>query len=450
MLQLLLPILLSMTLAHATTDEGKTEVVEACEGSLTAQPQLIDFNEEGFPITPDHPIIGFIEGDGIGAEITPAMQAAVDVAVAKVYKGQRQIHWRELIAGDKAIARFGVPLPDSTLKEMGTYRVSIKGPMNTPVGSGGNMNFRSLNVAIRKHFCLYSCERPVVKYPNVPTPMTNAENVNIMIFRENTEDIYAGIEFRAGEPRTVKVAEFLNEMLKEEGSTERVDLEAGIGIKPMTQKASVAIMKKALDFAIAEKKPSVTIVHKGNIQKYTEGAFRDWAYELATTEYRDKIVTEAELYSQYGGKVPEGKIVVKDRIADNMFQQMVLAPEKYSVLVTTNLNGDYLSDLIAALVGGLGIAPGANIGNHGAVFEATHGTAPDIAGQNKANPSSLILSATMMLRYLGWSEAANEIDRALRATLEDKVVTGDFSKMPEAQVVGTKEFAEALIKRIQQ
>ena len=414
--------------------------------------ELIQFDKKGVPQTPNQPVIGFIEGDGIGAEITPVMQAVVDAAVAKAYGPSRKIHWRELIAGDKAITKFGEPLPEQTLKDMENIRVSIKGPMNTPVGAQNGdekKNFRSLNVAIRKHFCLYSCERPVVKFPNVPTPLMNADKVDMMIFRQNTEDVYAGVEFRAGSPEAVRLAETINQMLAEKGSSERVSAEAGIGIKPMTKEATLAIMRRALNFAIAEKKPSITIVHKGNIQKYTEGAFRDWAYELAVTEYREHMVTEEELYAKFGGKVPEGKIVVKDRIADNMFQQTILYPERYSVIVASNLNGDYLSDQIAALVGGLGIAPGANIGDNGAVFEATHGTAPDIAGKNMANPSSLILSAVMMLKYLGWNEAAAIIDNSLRATFTDKIVTGDFRNMPGAQVVGTKEFGQAVIERIQ-
>jgi isocitrate dehydrogenase len=316
--------------------------------------------------------------------------------------------------------------------------------MNTPTGKG----FRSLNVALRQTFCLYSCVRPVKKYPNVPSPLTNAERVDMVIFRENTEDVYAGLEFPAGSPQAIELTAVINRLLAESGEKGSVPVAAGIGIKPITQEATARLMKRALQFAVQNHRPVVTIVHKGNIQKFTEGAFREWAYEVALGEFRDQIVTEDEVHQKFGGKPPAGKIVVNDRIADNIFQQTILYPERYSVLVAPNLNGDYLSDQVAALVGGLGIAPGANIGDHGALFEATHGTAPDIAGKNLANPSSLVLSAAMMLEYLGWTEAAQMIERATARTFTDKIVTGDFRKMEGARVVGTREFGEAIVQRI--
>jgi len=407
---------------------------------LVSDGQYITFDAKGKPVVPDTPIIGFIEGDGIGPEITPVMQRVVDAAVQKAYGGKRKIEWRELLVGGKAQAQLGNNLPESSLAALGQMAVAIKGPMDTPTGKG----FRSLNVELRKRFQLYSCERPVRYFTNVPTPLNNAHDVDMKIFRENVEDVYAGVEFQAGGKDTHAVIRAINAVLREQKRPE-ISEDAGIGIKFMTKEGTQRLARRAYQYAIETNQPSVTIVHKGNIQKFTDGAFREWAYQLAETEFPGKFITEEDLYRNFGGKVPPGKIVLKDRIADNMLQQTILNPEKYKVLVLPNLLGDLLSDQVAALVGGLGIAPGANIGDRGAVFEATHGTAPDIAGQNKANPSSLILSAGMMLNYMGWPEAEAIIEKSLRATLTKKTVTGDFRKLPGANIVGTKEFGEALI-----
>lgn len=405
--------------------------------------ELIHF-KDGKPIVPLNPIIGFIEGDGIGREITPVMRKIVDAAVELAYGDSRKIVWEELYAGEKALEKLGNNLPEQTLKRLQELGVAIKGPMNTPIGKG----FRSLNVEIRKRLCLYSCERPVKKYPNVPSPLVNPDNVDMMIFRENTEDVYRGIEWQAGSKEARVLIDTVNDLLMNEGRSDLVSVDAGVGVKTMSKESTERLVKRALDYAISENKPSVTFVHKGNIQKYTEGAFRDWAYEYALKNYGLYVITEDQLWRDYNGKAPAGKIVLKDRIADNMFQQTLLYPERYSVIVAMNLTGDFLSDHIAALSGGLGIAPGANIGDDGAVFEATHGTAPDIAGKNLANPSSLILSAAMMLKYMGWVEAERAIDNGLRATLLDKVVTGDFRSIPGAKVVGTREFGDYLVGKL--
>ncbi len=388
---------------------------------------------------PDRPIIPFIEGDGTGPDIWRATRVALDGAVAKVYGGARSIAWFEVLAGEKAFNRTKSWLPQDTLDAISHYRIGIKGPLTTPVGGG----IRSLNVALRQELDLYACVRPVRYYAGVPSPVKEPEKVDMVIFRENTEDVYAGIEWKAGTPEAAKVIEFLAGMGK------KIRPDSGIGIKPISETGSKRLVRKALQFAVANKRKSVTLVHKGNIQKFTEGAFKDWGYQVAAAEFGGVTVTEDELWSAHNGKVPAGKIVVKDRIADSMFQQALLRPDEYDVIATTNLNGDYLSDALAAQVGGLGIAPGSNEGNGVAVFEATHGTAPKYADQDKVNPGSLILSGVMMLRWLGWNEAGDAIEAALAKTIEQKRVTYDFERQMEgATLLKTSEFAAAIVENI--
>ena len=391
---------------------------------------------------PDDPIISFIEGDGIGPDIWAATRRVVNAAAEKKYGGDRKIVWMEIFAGDKAQRVYGegVVMPDDTLRAIPEFVVAIKGPLTTPVGGG----YRSLNVTMRQKLDLYACVRPVRWIPGVPSPVKHPEKLNVVIFRENTEDVYAGIEWREGTPEVAKVLAFMNE---EMGCNIRLD--SGVGVKPISITGTKNIARKALRYAGDRKLPSVTFVHKGNIMKFTEGAFKDWGYELAREEFGDETVTEAELWEKYDGKVPAGKIVVKDRIADSMFQQILLRPDEYSVLVTPNLNGDYLSDAAAAQVGGLGMAPGANIGDFVALFEATHGTAPKYAGQDKVNPSSLILSGVMMLEYLGWQEAADAVVAAMAKTIQEKVVTYDLARQMEgARKVKTSEYAARIAENI--
>jgi isocitrate dehydrogenase len=388
---------------------------------------------------PERPIIPFIEGDGTGPDIWRATRVALDGAVAKVYGGARSIAWFEVLAGEKAFNQTKSWLPQDTLDAIQHYRIGIKGPLTTPVGGG----IRSLNVALRQELDLYACVRPVRYYSGVPSPVKEPEKVDMVIFRENIEDVYAGIEWKAGTPEAARLIEFLAGM----GKTIRPD--SGIGIKPISETGSKRLVRKALQFAVANRRKSVTLVHKGNIQKFTEGAFKDWGYQVAAAEFGGVTVTEDELWSAHGGKVPAGKIVVKDRIADSMFQQALLRPDEYDVIATTNLNGDYLSDALAAQVGGLGIAPGSNEGNGVAVFEATHGTAPKYADQDKVNPGSLILSGVMMLRWLGWNEAGDAIEAALAKTIEQKRVTYDFERqMAGAKLLKTSEFAAAIVENI--
>jgi isocitrate dehydrogenase len=396
---------------------------------------------EGRLSVPDNPILLWIEGDGIGPDIMTASRRIWDAAVARCYSGQRRIAWCEIYAGAKAAGLFGGDyFPKASLDAIREFLVGIKGPLTTPVGGG----FRSLNVALRKDLDLYACVRPVRWYPGVPSPLRRPEDVDVVIFRENTEDVYAGVEYEAGSPEAVKVERFLKE---EMGATFWPN--SGIGIKPISEFGTKRLVRKALAHAVKHGRNSVTFVHKGNIQKYTEGAFMRWGYELARQEFADVTVTEQQLWDELGGKQPEGKIVVKDRIADIMFQQMLLRPAEYDVIATPNLNGDYLSDAVAAEVGGVGIAPGANIGDHMAVFEATHGTAPKYANQDKVNPGSLLLSGVMMLDYIGWAEAARAIEDAYTRTVADKIVTYDFARQMEgAQEVRTSEFASAVIARL--
>ena len=388
---------------------------------------------------PDNPIIPFIEGDGIGIDITPVMIKVVDAAVAKAYAGARKIHWMEVYAGEKSTQMYGsdVWLSAETLDTLKEYSVSIKGPMTTPVGGG----IRSLNVALRQELDLYQCVRPIQYFRGVPSPLKDPSKTNMVIFRENTEDIYAGIEWEAGSDGCNKVIKFL----QDEMGVKKIRFPAtsGIGIKPISKDGTERLVRAAIKYAIANKRRSVTIVHKGNIMKFTEGAFRDWSYALAKNEFGGVEID--------GGpwlKLPNG-IVIKDSIADAFLQQILLRPAEYDVICTTNLNGDYISDALAAQVGGIGIAPGANISDLYACFEATHGTAPKYAGLDKVNPGSLILSAEMMLRHLGWIEAADLIVSSMEAAIGDKVVTYDFARLMEgATEVSCSEFGDAMIARM--
>ncbi len=389
-------------------------------------------------VVTDNPILGFIEGDGIGGDITRAAMRVWNAAVEKAYGGKRKVHWAELYLGEKAAGIYdGNYFPAETLEAVKDLVVSVKGPLTTPIGGG----FRSLNVSLRQDLDLYACVRPVAYFDGVPSPMKRPEEVDAIIFRENTEDVYAGIEYESGTPENEKLAKFLREEMGAqffEG--------AGLGIKPISAFGSKRLVRKAIQYAIDHNKDSVTLVHKGNIQKFTEGAFRKWGYELAAEEFANETITEAELWDIYDGDRPDGKIVIKDRIADIMFQLMQLRPAEFSVLATTNLNGDYLSDAMAAEVGGMGIAPGANIADHIAVFEATHGTAPKYANLDKVNPSSLMFSGSMMFEYIGWTEVTALIAEAFGKTIKQKIVTYDFARQMEgATEVSTSAFADALI-----
>ena len=393
-------------------------------------------------VVPDNPILGYVEGDGIGPDITTACLRVWDAAVEKAYGGKRKIHWAELFLGEKAAGIYnGNYFPEETLEAIRELTVAIKGPLTTPVGGG----FRSLNVSLRQDLDLYACVRPVRHYTGVPSPLKDPGKVDVVIFRENTEDVYAGLEYQSGTEENQKLAKFLRE---EMGATFFDD--AGLGIKPISPFGSKRLIRKAIQYAVDNGRESVTLVHKGNIMKFTEGAFRNWGYEVAREEFGDVTITEEELWSEYGGKRPAGKIVIKDRIADIIFQLMLLRPDEFDVLATMNLNGDYLSDAIAAEVGGVGIAPGANIEDNIAVFEATHGTAPKYANQNKVNPGSLLFSGVMMLEYIGWQEAADLITHSYPEVLKDGVVTYDFARnIDDATEVGTSQFADALIEQIQ-
>ncbi|HZN11611.1 MAG TPA: isocitrate dehydrogenase (NADP(+)) [Blastocatellia bacterium] len=395
--------------------------------------------QQGRLQVPDNPVIPFIEGDGTGPDIWRASQRVFDAAVGKAYGGARRVVWYEIFAGEKAHKRFNEWLPKGTLDAIQHFAVAIKGPLTTPVGGG----IRSLNVTLRQVLDLYACVRPVRYFPGVPSPVRQPEQVDVVIFRENTEDVYAGIEFQEGSDRAAKMIDFLS------GFGYEINPDSGIGVKPISATATKNLVRRALNYAIAHRRKVVTLVHKGNIMKYTEGAFRDWGYQLAKAEFRNQIVTEAEVAEQHGGQMPEGKVLVNDRIADSMFQQLLLRPSEYSVLATPNLNGDYLSDAAAAQVGGLGMAPGANIGDAAAVFEATHGTAPKYAGQDVINPSSVILSGVMMLEHMGWAEAGGLITRGIVKTIEQKRVTYDLERLMEgATKVKTSEFADAIIENM--
>ncbi len=389
---------------------------------------------------PDQPIVTYIEGDGTGPDIWNATVRVLDASVQKAYGGKKKIHWCEVYAGEKAAAHYdGNWFPDETLSAIREFTVSIKGPLGTPVGKG----MRSLNVALRKDLDLYSCIRPVKWYKGVPAPVREPEKVDMVIFRENTEDLYVGVEWAAGTP---EANEFIA-LAKKFGKDIRPD--SAIGIKPMTEFGTRRLTKMAIEYALERRLPSVTLVHKGNIMKFTEGAFREWGYKAARELFPDVTITEDEVFANHGGKTPAGKILIKDRIADNMFQQALLRPDEYSVLVLPNLNGDYISDALAAQVGGLGIAPGGNVGDGPAVFEATHGTAPKYAGQDKVNPGSLILSGVMMLEYLGWKEAAKLVEDGLAKAIQTKRVTYDFHRQMEgATLLRTSEFGDEIIKNM--
>jgi len=389
---------------------------------------------------PDRPIIPFVEGDGIGPDIWAASMRVFDAAVKKAYGRRRRIQWLEIYAGEKAYKKFGEWLPERTLDAIREHIVAIKGPLGTPVGGG----IRSLNVALRQSLDLFSCVRPVSHIRGVPSPVRNPEKLNVIIFRENTEDVYSGIEWPEGSPEARKLIKYLSDKM---GVKVRHD--SGIGVKPISRNATKRLMRMAVSYAIKNKRRSVTLVHKGNIMKYTEGAFREWGYQLAREEFGKHTVSEEDVQNKHGGKVPEGKIVINDRIADSMFQQILLRPEDYDVIVTPNLNGDYLSDACAAQVGGIGMVPGANIGVPTAEFEAVHGTAPKYAGQDKVNPSSLILSGVMMFEYLGWDEAAGIIKNGIEKTILQKKVTYDLERQMEgATLLKCSEFATEIIERM--
>jgi len=386
-------------------------------------------------------IIPFIEGDGIGPDIWRASKMVFDATVEKIYKGKRKVEWKEIYAGEKCYKKYGKWLIEETFKEIQKYGIAIKGPLTTPIGGG----FRSLNVTIRQQLGLYACVRPVRHFSGVPAPVKNPEFVDVVIFRENTDDIYLGIEWEAYSKEATKIIGFLSKEFEIS-----INEDSGIGIKPMSEFKSKRLIRKAIKYAIENNKPNVTLVHKGNIMKYTEGAFKKWGYEVAQKEFRDKIVTEDEVYTTYKGKVPLNKIIIKDRITDAMFQQILLRPKEYSVIAAPNLNGDYLSDAILAQVGGLGLGPGANIGDNIAVFEATHGTAPKYTGMDKVNPGALILSGSMMFDYLGWTEASRNIVHALEKTISSKVVTYDIARQIKGVTpVKCSEFAKEIIKNIE-
>ena len=395
--------------------------------------------EKGKIVVPDDPIIPYIEGDGTGPDIWRATKYALDGAVKKVYGDKKRFAWYEVYAGDKAKVKFNEVLPQETLDALAYYRVSIKGPLGTPVGGG----IRSLNVTMRQVLDLYACIRPVRYYAGVPSPVREPDKVDMVLFRENTEDVYAGIEWPAGSTAANQVINLINNM--ENGQTGKIREKSAIGIKPISEFGSKRLIRKAIQFAIATGRDSITLVHKGNIMKFTEGAFKDWGYQVAKDEFGDKTIFESDLGSGGNG----GKIVIKDRIADSMFQQVLLRPSDYSVLATTNLNGDYLSDALAAQVGGLGIAPGSNESDEVAIFEATHGTAPKYADKDMINPGSLILSGVMMLRHMGWNEAADAIESGLAKTIAQKKVTYDLERlMTGATKVKTSEFARAIVENI--
>ena len=401
--------------------------------------QAIQWSDGQLEIS-DRPIIPFIEGDGIGPDIWQATRHVLDSAVDKAYGGAKSIAWMEIYAGEKAKEHYDEWLPQETVDVIRDFRGAIKGPLTTPVGGG----FRSLNVTLRQALDLYACVRPVRYFDGVPSPVKHPEKVDMVIFRENTEDVYAGIEWEEGSRGARELINFLRDDLGK-----RVREDSGIGIKPISITGSKRLVRKALEYSVREGRTDLTLVHKGNIMKYTEGAFKEWGYQVAAEEFGDHTVTEQALWDDLDGELPEGKILVKDRIADAMFQQILLRPSEYQVIATTNLNGDYLSDALAAQVGGLGMAPGSNEGDGLAVFEATHGTAPKYANLDKVNPGSLILSGVMMLRWLGWQEAADDVTAALQATIGQKRVTYDLERQMEgATLLKTSEFAAAIVDNL--
>jgi isocitrate dehydrogenase len=400
----------------------------------------ITINSDGTLNVPDIPIIPFIEGDGTGPDIWTSTKLVLERAVETAYNNKRKIAWLEVLAGEKAFNETGEWLPESTLNEIKDHIIAIKGPLTTPVGKG----IRSVNVALRQLLDLYACIRPVKYIHGVPNPMKHPEKVNMTVFRENTEDVYSGIEWQHGTPEASKVIQFLKEEMNI-----TIPEDSGIGVKPISEFRTSRLVSKAIDYAIKHQLPSVTLMHKGNIMKFTEGAFRQWGYKTAKEQYPDVCISENDLYEKQNGKQKEGQIVIKDRIADMMFQQVLLRPDEYHVIATSNLNGDYISDALAAQVGGLGLAPGANIGDGFAVFEATHGTAPKYAGLDKVNPGSLIFSGAMMLDYIGWTEAAEIVRNSFQKTISEQIVTYDLARQIDgASEVKCSEFAYAVMERM--
>jgi isocitrate dehydrogenase len=407
---------------------------------MTDKSGSIVYSEDGNLIVPDFPVIPFIEGDGIGPDIWRAARLVLDAAVSGVFGDKRRIQWLEVLAGEKAFNISQSWLPNDTLEAIKTYRVAIKGPLTTPVGEG----IRSINVGLRQELDLYACVRPVKYIDGIPSPMLRPSEVDMIIFRENTEDVYMGLEWKAGSSTAQKIIDLVK---SEDGRNIRSD--SGVGLKPISRFGTRRLVRMAIEYALEHKKQSVTIVHKGNIMKFTEGAFRNWGYEAAKEEFNEKTITEMELWEKYNGTIPSDKVVIKDRIADAMFQQILLRPAEYDVLAMPNLNGDYMSDALAAMVGGLGMAPGANIGDGIALFEATHGTAPKYTGQDKVNPGSLILSGAMMLDYLGWKAAGDRVREGLEKAVAQKRVTYDLARQMEGAVeVKCSEFAEEIVRQM--
>jgi isocitrate dehydrogenase len=405
-----------------------------------AMADKIEIRSDGSLNVPEVPAIPYIEGDGVGPDIWRASVRVFDAAVQKSYRGKRKVHWLEVLAGEKAFQLKGEWAPEETIEAIREYKVGIKGPLTTPVGGG----IRSINVLLRQRLDLYACIRPVKYIPGTPSPVKHPEKVDMVVFRENTEDVYAGIEWKEGTEEASRVRLFLE---REMGKKIRED--SGIGIKPISRYGTKRLVRMAMQYALSHGRKRVTLVHKGNIMKFTEGAFRDWGYEIAREEFRDKILLESELGDRKGANPPKGKILLNDRIADAMFQQILLRPEDYEVLAMPNLNGDYMSDALAAQVGGLGMAPGGNIGDSAAVFEATHGTAPKYADKDMINPGSLVLSGAMMFDYLGWTEVRKKIVKALEKTISKKIVTYDLARqMKRAKKVKCSEFASAIIENL--
>ncbi len=402
--------------------------------------EKIQYTADGKMVVPDQPIIPYIEGDGVGPDIWKASVRVFDAAVAKSYGGKRKVQWMEVLAGEKAYQQKGEWAPEGTVETIREMKIGIKGPLTTPVGGG----FRSINVTLRQKLDLYACIRPVKYIPGTPGPLKHPEKVDMVVFRENIEDVYAGIEWKAGSPEALKLRAFLQDQMKVS-----IREDSGLGIKPISRFGTQRLVRRAIQHALDHKCRSVTLVHKGNIMKYTEGAFRDWGYELAQKEFAGRMILEKDLADSGKGGIPAGKIVIKDRIADAMFQQILLRPDEYDVLAMPNLNGDYMSDALAAQVGGLGMAPGGNIGDRAAVFEATHGTAPKYANKDMINPGSMILSGAMMFDYLGWKEAAQSIGEAVARTISRKIVTYDLARQMEgAKEVKCSEFASAVIANL--
>ncbi len=403
-------------------------------------PEIITKNTDGTINVPDYVTIPFIEGDGIGPDIWCTTKIVIDGAVAAAYEGAKKINWLEIYAGEKGFQKTGEWLSQNALENIKKYVVAIKGPLTTPVGKG----IRSLNVAIRQELDLYACVRPVKYIESVPSPMKAPEKIDMVIFRENTEDLYAGIEWEARSDEANQVISFLSKEMNA-----KIPENAGIGIKPMSAKNTKRLVIRAISYALDNGYKSVTLMHKGNIMKFTEGAFRKWGYEVAEEEFGDVTITETDLWEKYDGNQPKDKLVIKDRIADMLFQQVLLRPEEFGVIATPNLNGDYISDALSAQVGGLGMAPGANIGDDCAVFEATHGTAPKYAGLDKVNPSSLILSGAMMLDYMGWNKAADTIRKNLQKTVQAKTVTYDLARQINgATKISCSAFGNAIVDKI--